>query len=418
MDRLLIVDSTGVFADRLAAACRSLNIEPYLVIHHEYAERVAQRWRGRFSVADLAHPDRAQRAVVQFADAVMVAGIATVDEFLTELVQRAAAELGLPGGTGVPGAYRNKALMAELLSAARVDIPRTAVVETVDAARRLLVDGPIGYPVVVKPADNAGSTGVSVVTNELELELAVLEAISQHRSKPYEIPLDHRAVIQEYIAGVEYSVESVVHDGVIEHIAVTQKRTTSGRRRVEVGHYIDARSDAIVTRVGEAATGALTALGITAGVTHTEIMVAADKSCHVIEVAGRMGGDPIGELVEAATGVDLWRCLALVAIGAPTETIRVRNRYAMAAFVLPSVPGIVDRIDVTDRLDRIADVVKVRNRRGEAVADLRNNSDRFGYLIVTGDSEEAVTRAQRDALREIQIVYRDRSADPDRPIHD
>src|SRR5690606_11408352 len=56
-------------------------------------------------------------------------------------------------------------------------------------------------------------------------------------------------------------------------------------------------------------------LGMTRGVTHAEFIRAqADGQFYFLEIAGRVGGAHLADLVEAATGVNLWREWANVTI--------------------------------------------------------------------------------------------------------
>ena len=51
----------------------------------------------------------------------------------------------------------------------------------------------------------------------------------------------------------------------------------------------------------------LNTLGLVRGVTHTEFIQGADGRFYFLETAARVGGANIAEVVEAATGVNLWR---------------------------------------------------------------------------------------------------------------
>ena len=50
----------------------------------------------------------------------------------------------------------------------------------------------------------------------------------------------------------------------------------------------------------------LAALGLVRGVSHTEFIIGHDGQVYFLETAARVGGAHIAELVEAATGINLW----------------------------------------------------------------------------------------------------------------
>ncbi len=61
-------------------------------------------------------------------------------------------------------------------------------------------------------------------------------------------------------------------------------------------------------------------LGLVRGVTHAEFLKAhADNRFYFIEVAARVGGAYISDVVEAATGINLWREWAYLEVGAGKE---------------------------------------------------------------------------------------------------
>ncbi len=73
-------------------------------------------------------------------------------------------------------------------------------------------------------------------------------------------------------------------------------------------------------------------LGFVRGVTHAEFLKAdADGRFYFIEVAARVGGAYITEVVEAATGINLWREWARLEVGGgrvPYEVPARRRDYA------------------------------------------------------------------------------------------
>ena len=76
----------------------------------------------------------------------------------------------------------------------------------------------------------------------------------------------------------------------------------------------------------------LAALGLKRGVSHTEFIVAkADGKVYFLETSARVGGAHIADLVEAATGVNLWAEWAKVELAggdSPYAVRQVRKDYA------------------------------------------------------------------------------------------
>lgn len=90
---------------------------------------------------------------------------------------------------------------------------------------------PLQFPVIVKPTGRLGSSGVQRMEDAAEL----CKAITTYAD-------DEHLLIEEYIQGREFSVESLIQQGTIIFMNVTQKRTneTDGNFFVEMGHTVPA----------------------------------------------------------------------------------------------------------------------------------------------------------------------------------
>ena len=94
----------------------------------------------------------------------------------------------------------------------------------------------------------------------------------------------------------------------------------------------------------------LTALGLVRGVSHTEFIHGADGQWYFLETSARVGGAHIVELVEAATGMNLWAEWAKVelaggksAIRAAAAALRLRRPGDVAGAAGVARPGRVRR---------------------------------------------------------------------------
>jgi hypothetical protein len=76
----------------------------------------------------------------------------------------------------------------------------------------------------------------------------------------------------------------------------------------------------------------LQGLGLTRGVTHAEFLKShADGKFYFIEVAARVGGAYISDVIETATGINLWREWARLEVGAGNQSYQlppIRRDYA------------------------------------------------------------------------------------------
>ena len=113
-----------------------------------------------------------------------------------------------------------------------------------------------------------------------------------------------------------------------------------------------------VTTLRQLTEKVLTAFGMTEGPSHTEFMRAhADGVCYFLETSARVGGANIAEMVEAATGVNLWAEWAGIEIHSPTgyRLPPVRDEYggvivSLARQEKPDTSGFTDP-EIFYRLD-------------------------------------------------------------------
>lgn len=352
-------------------------------------------------LTDFADPDRALDDIVAYARRTGAAAILTVNEYLTELAARACAALGLPGNDpALAPAARNKVAMAAAFTRAGVTTPRTDTTSTLRGFRRLLTArlGP-DSPAVVKPADAAGSEGVTVLTSQQ----GAADAWEAARTPAamYGIHRDERVVVQQYMDGAEYSVESLTQHGRTTHLAITAKTTTLGAHRAETGHALPAQLPAPLTAAIQAeAERAIEAVGIRNGASHTEIIVTADGRPYVIEIGARLGAGHIGELIHHALGIDPWNALLDTALGLPTTLAPTRSGYATVRFLTSPASGRLKHIDGLPQHAPGIPTVRVRARPGDLVGPLTTNAGRLGAVVVTGtDRAEVEARADRLTAR-------------------
>ena len=112
-------------------------------------------------------------------------------------------------------------------------------------------------------------------------------------------------------------------------------------------------------------------MGLENGASHTEIILDKNDNLHVVEVAGRMGGDFIGShLVELSTGFDFLRATIDVALGNfdfDKYFNRLNNRFSGVCFLSGQQGKIVEIVDNSEEflevvycesLSKIGDIVE------------------------------------------------------------
>jgi biotin carboxylase len=324
---------------------------------------------------------RIDRAAARLVDPGATVDVWSFTEWGLPYAARIAAALGVPGPdeTAV-GLSRDKLRWRRLLNThghRQVAVAAAATREELaDAVDR------VGLPAIVKPRTGSGSAGVYKVTTRADLDAAWAWAVRVCRN----------LVVEGYVDGPEYSVETQSRDGRHVVLAITAKHSTAAPHFIETGHDLPAGLPIAAREAIEAeVTAALTTLGHRTGPAHTEVRLAGD-GVFCIETHLRPGGDNIWEMVELATGhnqVDL--TLSGATLPAAPD-LRAKHHCAIRFQVRPWA-----RDEPT--LSRVRALPFVhRVRAGALTGPVRSSDDRGGYVLTCAPSPAEAAAAAGAAL--------------------
>lgn len=354
-------------------------------------------------------------ATVAFARALHVKepldGVMTLASESAVTVASVAAALKLPG-TSRDSAWlaTHKVDRQRTFSAAGIPAPgfqaAVSLEDGVAAADRL------GWPVVVKPADSAGSRGVRLVRDRQ----GMASAVDEIRGVSGQVEF----LVEEYLEGTEHSIEGVVLNGKVYWAAISDRNYDDKHRYPP---YFLEDGDTLPTLVGESAaeeirsvsTQAVGALGITWGPVKGDIIVTRDGP-RVLEMAARLSGDYFCyETIPLHNGIDLLAVVMDMAVGHAVDLVRLkpsRHQGVALRYVWPE-PGIVTAISGIEDARGLAGVHFVRLEPhwvglspGDRIAPASSMGERVMSVMTWGaDREEAVARACQ-AVNRIYIETR------------
>ncbi len=228
------------------------------------------------------------------------------------------------------------------------------------------------FPLIVKPTDRSGSRSITKVYKEEELQPAIDRAVQDS--------FENMAIVEEYIQGDEYSLESISYRGEHHFLTITKKYTTGEPNFIETGHVQPAElSPEMQAKVKKMIFSALDALGVQNGAGHAEFRVDEKGNVRIIEIGARMGGDCIGsDLVQLSTGYDFVKMVIDVACGKAPDFTRAEKTYRAEIRFLFGENDLeeLDRIkqESPERIYFISDIEK-----NDTVQD---SSTRWGYYIL------------------------------------
>jgi biotin carboxylase len=273
--------------------------------------------------AEISLPDIVQ-AVTHLARTQKIDRIVALDEYDMETAATLREHLRVPGmGLTTMRYFRDKLAMRMKALDRGVRVPDFVPVLNHDDIRYYLEHVP--GPWVLKPRQEASAIGIKKIHGAEEL-WPVLEQLGDKQSS---------FLLERFVPGEVYHVDSVVSENEVVFASVSNY----GKPPMNVAQGGGIFTTCIIPRGSDADTGLremnrdlIAALGLVRGVAHTEFIKAhADGHFYFLECAARVGGAYINEMVETATGINLWREWARIEVAGGDGTYKlppVREEYA------------------------------------------------------------------------------------------
>ena len=255
--------------------------------------------------------------------------VVALEEFDVMTAALIREHLGLPGmSSSTAKTFRDKFRMAEAAKAAKVEVPDYVSLINPDDVRDFMERVPA--PWIIKPRSDVSAIGIRKV-EEAEQVWRAIDELNEREN------LRERAsyyLLAQFIPGEVFHVDSVVGDGRVLFAGANRY----GRPPLEVAHQGGAYiSRTIAHRSGdekklfEINRKLVKAFGLRRGAGHAEFIKSdADGKFYFLEMASRVGGAYIAEVLEAASGLNLWREWARIEVnGANAARLKPpRNEYA------------------------------------------------------------------------------------------
>lgn len=252
-----------------------------------------------FLMPDLSRTQDVINAVSYLCRGHYIDRIIPLDEYDVENVATLREHLRMPGmGQTHTRVFRDKLAMRMKAKENGIPVPNFSSVFNYDKLREFMNEVPA--PWVMKPRTEAGSMGIKKIENQEEVWRWFDQLGDQQSS----------FLLEQYVPGEVFHVDSVIWDDQIVFASAQQY----GRPPLDVSHGggIFTTRTLAPDSADAAALKALNAqvikgLGMHRGVTHAEYIKSYDGGkFYFLEIAARVGGAHISDLIEHASGVNLW----------------------------------------------------------------------------------------------------------------
>ena len=305
------------------------------------------------------------------------------------LINRSLNLSGIDTDTAIRSTHKN--IMKECFTKNNISTPLSISVNNISELLSVTTSF-LGH-VIIKPSRSSGSKGttrLSVASKKEKFEEAFNVALSLSR--------DSIVLIEQFIGGMEFSVEILSWNNKVEVLSVTDKLTTGNPHYIEIGHsQPSSQSEINLDKIKKLAIGGVKALGINWSAAHAEIKLFKGNP-FILEIGARLGGDFIStSLVNLSTGIDMVKAAINVSLGlVPDLTPNHKKQGAAIRYIiLPTgtISEIPNNFKLTKR-DNLQDF-ELYIKPGSKIPPLRSSIDRSGHIITSGiDGKDAMNKTE------------------------
>ncbi len=225
--------------------------------------------------------------------------IVALDDFDVERAASLREHLRVPGmGDTTARYFRDK--LAMRMRAKEMGIPVPEFVHVLNHNKINEFADKVPFPYMIKPRLLAGSYGLKKVNNKHEMWDRI-NYLGDEQSF---------FLMERFIPGSIYHVDTIIYEREIVFALASKYGTppfeVAHQGRVFTSKTLNSNSED-AKEVLELNKKLLNVLGLLRGVSHSEFIRAEDGKLYFLETSARVGGANLSILVEAASGINLWR---------------------------------------------------------------------------------------------------------------
>jgi hypothetical protein len=282
------------------------------------------------AMPDLTRKDEVIRGVSYLTRTRAIDRIVALDEFDLETAAALREHLRVPGmGETTSRYFRDKLAMRVRARDRGIAVPDFSPVFNHEALRSFMER--VSPPWLLKPRSSAAAIGIKKVDRAEDL-WPLLDRLGDEQSFQ---------VLEHFVEGDIFHVDSIVAGSQVLFAAASGYGQPPFRVAHEGGVFTTRlleRGSPREVELQKLNATVLSALGLVQGVTHTEFIRGRDDGrLYFLETAARVGGAHIAEVLEFATGVNLWREWARLETATPDRPYRLpdlRTGYAGSVICL------------------------------------------------------------------------------------
>lgn len=368
----------------------------YYVILADYNdEPVAKKFCDKYYKESTLDVD-AIKKIAQDENVEFVITVCTDQALLT--VAKVSEELNLPCYIDYQTALNvtNKQYMKRVFVKNNIPTAKHTIMEEFDESK--LRD--FSYPMIVKPVDCNSSKGVIKVFD--------LEGLVRAFELDVELSPTNTAIIEEFVEGIELTVDVYVKDGDSHVLSVSISDKINDKDKFVIYRT---RWQALITDILHEKISAMAQkIADSFDIKNAPMLIqliAKGEDIFILEFSARTGGGVKYSLIEKVSGFDVIKAVIDLTTGNPVNLgqCKPESNYLSNVFIYCR-HGIFDRLYGFDKLKAqniISDFYLFKGK-GATFDSIASSGDRVAGFTVQGDSLEEITAKYNFALNTIKVL--------------
>tara|TARA_Y100001980_G_C14555302_1_gene343551 strand:+ start:3180 stop:4367 length:1188 start_codon:yes stop_codon:yes gene_type:complete len=306
------------------------------------------------------------------------------------------AHYNIPGiGEKDQGILLNKALLKKNLNLIEARQPKFFT-----SSEKIIIKDHIksfNQSCILKPVVGSGSRGVNLVNSDSDVEQLINDCFAYSDG--------NGIIIEEYIKGSEYSIETFCDNQKVAFLAFSKRKVNIYNSATEIFSVILHQN--LLKSIKNEILKVYNLFNYPNGPGHFELIVNEFEQCYLIDIAFRGGGFMIyNHLVEKVSGFNIIKNTILQSLG---EKIIIDDNYDLNKYIIikfiQGKDGVVKSISGFNKINQLEGITAFPYVNvGDFVTESASDSGRLGVVIVEGNNYKKANKRAKILAESVTII--------------
>ena len=258
------------------------------------------------------------------------------------------------------------------------------------------------WPVIVKPADSAGSKGVTRVDDPTKLEDSIRHALRFSFCDEF--------IIEEFIEkkGFASDTDSFSVNGELKFVSFSSQRFDESAENPYAPAAFSwpaSLSEAHQQELTEEIQRVLKLLNMGTAIYNIEVRESTNGKAYIMELSPRGGGNRLAEMVRYATGVDMITNAVRGAMGMEIVDVEQKpyNGHWAEIILHSDKPGVFTNLWISEEIAHNVIERDLWIQAGDKVGAFTGANESIGTLVLKFETEERMLEVMADIRRYVKI---------------